>query len=228
MKMNLKPWQIGVCCAAGIAVLGGAGTGIYFGVNRSIDDKVKEQVDAAMESVYSSEAALDESETPTQAAGETTTESTTAAQPTKEPETVLVYVTPTETVKPDTPAAPETQPEPEPEPEIELVYDEKLTKEVAELLSERYPYCSYDPATDPKRIAESQKFWKYQLLSFSENMSHPIDHPLMRLTKQNSPTAESVIANWTTPDFSQISFTSFDVRVYRIEGNWIFITLDIG
>lgn len=228
MKMNLKPWQIGVCCAAGIAVLGGAGTGIYFGVNRAIDNKVKDQVDAAMESVYSSEAALDESETPTQAAGETTTESTAAAQPTKEPETVLVYVTPTETEKPDTPAAPETLPEPEPEPEIELVYDEKLTEDVVELLSERYPYCSYDLVTNPEFIAKSQKFWKSQLLSFSENMNHPIDHPLMCLTKQDNPTAESIIANWTTPYFSQTNFTLFYVRVYRIEGNWIFITLDVG
>ncbi len=127
MKVKLKPWQIGLIAAAGAVVLGGAGTGIYFGVNRSIDDKVKEQVDAAMESVYSSEAALDESETPTQAAGETTAENTTAAQPTKEPETVIVYV------------------EPSMEKPITWEYDPKLSYEFSMLIGKKFPDAAYDP-----------------------------------------------------------------------------------
>lgn len=207
MKMNLKPWQIGVCCAAGIAVLGGAGTGIYFGVNRAIDNKVKDQVDAAMESVYSSEAALDESETPTQAAGEITTEGTTAAQPTKEPETVLVYVTPTETEKPDTPAAPETQPEPEPEPEIELVYDEQLTKEVAELLGTRYPKDWTDGIYKDDGALENGLKALIQKGVYSSNGEY------IFIKKTTTPSAQSIVADWT--NVRRYSSMMSELRVYK-------------
>ena len=49
MKLKLKPWQIGLIAAAGVVVLGGAGTGIYFGVNHAIDDAVNEKLNAALE-----------------------------------------------------------------------------------------------------------------------------------------------------------------------------------
>ena len=214
MKMNLKPWQIGICCAAGIAILGGAGTGIYFGVNRSIDDKVKEQVDAAMESVYNFEAALDESETPTQAAGETTTESTTAAQPTKEPETVLVYVTPTETEKTDAPAAPNPQPEPEPEPEIELVYDEQLTKEVAALLGEKYrteyTLLPADYIAEQTESFEDTFNRAYKFVDCRE--------PFVLINKYDTLTAEAIVSDWD----SVIKGGSYGLIIWRITGNWIF------
>ena len=211
MKMNLKPWQIGVCCAAGIAILGGAGAGIYFGVNRSIDDKVKEQVDAAMESMYSSEAALDESETPTQAAGETTTESTTAAQPTKEPETVLVYVTPTETEKTDAPAAPNPQPEPEPEPEIELVYDEQLTKEVAELLGTRYPKDWTDGIYNDDGPLENGLEALIEKGVYSSNSEY------IFIKKTTTPSAQSIVADWTNVHRHIMS----ELRVYKTSNDLI-------
>lgn len=213
MKTNLKPWQIGVCCAAGIAVLGGAGTGIYFGVNRAIDDKVKDQVDAAMESVYSSEAALDESETPTQAAGETTTESTTAAQPTKEPETVLVYVTPTETEKTDAPAAPDPQPEPEPEPEIELVYDEQLTKEVVEILSNRCPegwgYVLYE---------KNDSCWDELFQRVLREKDYPVNTELIFVNEYSSPTSEAIVSDWTAVSSPG---AGAGIKIYKANGNLI-------
>ena len=211
MKVKLKPWQIGLIAAAGVVVLGGAGTGIYFGVNRSIDDKVKEQVDAAMESVYSSEAALDESETPTQAAGETTTESTTAAQPTKEPETVI-YVAPTETEKSDIPAAPDPQPEPEPEPEIELVYDEQLTKEVAELLGTRYPKDWTDGIYNDDGPLENG------LKAFIEKGVYPCNSEYIFIKKTTTPSAQSIVADWTNVH-RYISMS--ELRVYKTSNDLI-------
>ena len=223
MKMKLKPWQIGLIATAGVVVLGGAGTGIYFGVNRSIDDKVKEQVDAAMESVSSSEAALDESETPTQAAGETTTESTTAAQPSKEPETVLVYVTPTETEKPDAPATPDPQPEPEPEPEpeIKLVYDAQLTKEVAELLSEKYSTVHrYTPMTD-NSVIELTEFFENQFNSSADFSFKNGSTSFFFSHQYDNPTAEDIVSDW-----SSIIKTGDGIVVWRAAGNWIFAALE--
>ena len=216
MKWNLKPWQIGLIAAAGVVVLGGASVGIYFGVNHAIDNKVKNQVDAAMESVYSSEAALDESETPTQAAGETTTESTTAAQPTKEPETVLVYVTPTETEKPDTPAAPETQPEPE--PEIELVYDEQLTKEVAELLSEKYsPTYRYTPMSDDDYIAKQTEYFENGFNTSPNGSFKDTSTSFSFSHKYDDPTAEKIVSDWD----SVVKTGSYGLIVWRATGNWV-------
>ena len=222
MKVKLKPWQIGLIAAAGVVVLGGAGTGIYFGVNRSIDDKVKEQVDAAMESVYSSEAALDESETPSQAAIETTTESTTAAQPTKEPETVI-DVAPTETEKLDVPVTPDPQPEPEPEPEpeIELVYDEQLTKEVAELLSEKYSTVHrYTPMTD-NSVIELTEFFENQFNSSADFSFKNGSTSFFFSHQYDNPTAEDIVSDW-----SSIIKTGDGIVVWRAAGNWIFAALE--
>ena len=195
MKMKLKPWQIGLIAAAGVVVLGGVGTGIYFGVNRSIDDKVKEQVDAAMESMYSSEAALDESETPSQAAGETTTESTTAAQPTKESETVI-YVAPTETAKSETSPAPDPQPEPEPEPkpEIELVYDEQLTKEVAELMTQKF---SKEFGYFPYPNDDLDEDWCNYFTGLVRSKQYPINTDVGLLIECPTLSAEYIVEKWT-------------------------------
>lgn len=217
MKWNLKPWQIGLIAAAGVVVLGGAGVGIYFGVNRAIDNRVKDQVDAAMESVYSSEATLDESETPTKAAGETTTESTTAAQPTKEPETVLVPVAPTETNKPDAPAAPEPQPEPEPEPEIELVYDEQLTKEVVELLSEKYSpiYGYYSMSHD--YVMKQTETWEKVFNSIDTFPLQNASDSFLFAHQYDNPTAENIVSDWNS-----IIKSGYGIIVWRVTGGWIF------
>ena len=220
MKVKLKPWQIGLIAAAGVVVLGGAGTGIYFGVNRSIDDKVKEQVDAAMESVYSSEAALDESETPTQAAGETTT----AAQPTKELGTVI-YVAPTETEKPDTPAAPDPQPEPEPdpEPEIELVYDEQLTKEVAGLISKRYPQLVY--SSDFSNNAYTLD----DLMKATQNLTTPLNSMAGFAAKLKETSPENIFSAWTECFLIEhCSSLTYNVHVYCSTTGWVCVTLDVG
>lgn len=195
MKMNLKPWQIGVCCAAGIAVLGGAGTGIYFGVNRAIDNKVKDQVDAAMESVYSSEVALDESETPTQAAGETTTEGTTAAPPTKEPETVLVYI------------------EPSTEEKITFKYDAALSREVALLLQEKFSDAVYDDSL--KRDIHPENFINLYYNKVSDN-----NDATLYTGKEN--TAEEIVNAWTACDplFGLYDSNHFSVQSYRYSNGY--------
>lgn len=228
MKLKLKPWQIGLIVAAGVVVLGGAGVGIYFGVNRAIDNKVKDQIDAALESVYSSEAALDESEIPTQTAGETdTAENTTVSQPTKEPETVLVYVAPTETNRSNTPDAPEPQPQPNPEedPEIEFVYDAALTDDLVQLIEQRYPRTTYLPASED----EAEKLFeraRKKLFRMSGSLSIPVNYQDIFAAEYSQPSAEAIFADWTCCALAVFYSSPYDVRVYRSNSDWIFVTLD--
>lgn len=146
MKLKFGPWQIGLIAAACIVILDGAGVGIYFGVNHAIDSAVDERLNSALEMMTDTpaEPALDETvaEAPTQTPGETDFSTPSGpSQPKREPETATVYITTAEPDKPETSTKPETQTETEAEtkPQIELVYDEQLTKEVAELLRTRYP-----------------------------------------------------------------------------------------
>ena len=125
MKVKLKPWQIGLIAAAGVVVLGGAGTGIYFGVNHAIDDAVNEKLNAALETTTdaTTEPALDEPSTviPTQPTTESSTEKecSTAPQITKQSDIVT---------KSD-----ETNPAVE---QTDWTFDEELSKEVFNKISD--------------------------------------------------------------------------------------------
>ena len=193
MKWNLKPWQIGLIAAAGVVVLGGAGVGIYFGVNHAIDNTVDEKPNATLESMTgtTTEPALDEpaTEIPSQVTGEP---DTTTAQPTKEPETVLVPVAPTETNKPDAPAAPE--PQPEPEPEIELVYDEQLTKEVAELMTQKF---TKEFGYFPYQNDDLDEDWCNYFTDLIYNKQYPINTDNGLLIECPTLTAEYIVSRWT-------------------------------
>lgn len=126
MKLKLKPWQIGLIAAAGVVVLGGAGTGIYFGVNHAIDDAVNEKLNAALETTTdaTTEPALDEPSTviPTQPTTESSTEKecSTTPQTTKQSDIVT---------KSD-----ETTSEVE---QTDWTFDEELSKEVFEEINKR-------------------------------------------------------------------------------------------
>ena len=195
MKVKLKPWQIGLIAAAGAVVLGGAGTGIYFGVNRSIDDKVKEQVDAAMESVYSSEAAPDESETPTQAAisdePQTKKESTTP-QTSKEPETVLVYLEPTT------------------EEPITWELDPVLSEEVSKLMSEKFPNAIWDKSID--RPVHPENFIKNNHIDERNDISGFIG-------RAGNNTAAEIVKAWTECNLVYFGDGQrYNILVYRYKG----------
>ena len=92
MKWNLKPWQIGLICAAGVVVIGGVGTGIWYGVTHADSTAEEDTIPSVVESVQDAEPALDD---PTVAADETEIETESL----NEPETVTVYVTTNETAK---------------------------------------------------------------------------------------------------------------------------------
>ncbi|MFR8012264.1 MAG: hypothetical protein ACLU8W_10990 [Clostridia bacterium] len=192
MKVKLKPWQIGLIAAAGVVVLGGVGIGIYFGVNRSIDDKVKEQVDAAIESMYSSEAALDESETPTQAAisdePQTNKESTTP-QTSKEPETVLVYLEPTT------------------EEPITWELDPVLSEEVSKLMSEKFPNAIWDKSINSP--AGPENFIK-------NNRVSEANYVYGFIGKAGNNTAPEIANAWT--ECAIRDGDSFTILVYRYHG----------
>lgn len=133
MKVKLKPWQIGLIAAAGAVVLGGAGAGIYFGVNHAIDDAVNEKLNAALETTTdaTTEPALDEPSTviPTQTpSDEPESEKGTSVVPqtTKAPETVIVYV------------------EPSTEKPITWELDPKLSREVSLVMEEKFSNSIYD------------------------------------------------------------------------------------
>ena len=126
MKWNLKPWQIGLICAAGVVVIGGDGTGIWYGVDRAIDNRIEDQVSSALETA-TAEPALDE---PTATATETEneTKAETATEPEKEPDTIIVYVTQST------------------EEAITWEFDPALSEEVSRLMSERFPNAVWDPS----------------------------------------------------------------------------------
>lgn len=227
MKLKFKPWQIGLITAACIVVLGGAGVGIYFGVNHAIDSAVDEKLNSALETMTdtSAEPALDETgaETPTQTPGET--DSSTPAdpsQPKREPETVTVYVT-AEPDKPETSTKPETQTETEreTEPQVELVYDEQLTKEVADLLSEKYSTVHrYTPMTDDS-VIELTEFFENQFNSSADFSFKNGSTSFFFAHQYDNPTAEDIVSDW-----SSIIQTGDGIVVWRAAGNWIFAALE--
>ena len=93
MKWNLKPWQIGLICAAGVVVIGGAGTGIWYGVTHAGNTAEEDTNPSVIESVQDAEPALDS----TEPASAVETEMETETEPKNEPETITVYVTTKET-----------------------------------------------------------------------------------------------------------------------------------
>ena len=198
MKMELKPWQIGLIAAAGVVVLGGAGTGIYFGVNRSIDDKVKEQVDAAMESMYSSEAALDESETPSQVpTDEPETEKSTSVIPqtAKESETVLI-TTPNETT-PSTNVPSETISKNEIERSVSLSYDVELSYIIVNMMREKNPGVHYT-LMPSNYVSEQEKYFEKEL---SNNSFPPSNNQQYLFKKYDAePSATDIFTDWNLSD----------------------------
>ena len=199
MKVKLKPWQIGLIAAAGVVVLGGAGTGIYFGVNRSIDDARNEKLNAALETTtdVTTEPALDEPSTltPTQPTTKSSTEEkecSTAPQTTREPETVLVYVEPT-TEEPIT-----WDPEPDPE----------LSREVSRLMSEKFPDRIWDPSIShpayPENHVENNK-----IVELNDYFSF--------VGKFENCTAQDIVSAWTECDLNRC-IMRYNIVVYRYRG----------
>ena len=218
MKLKFKPWQIGLIAAACIVVLGGAGVGIYFGVNHAIDSAVDEKLNSALETMTdtSAEPALDETgaETPTQTPGETDSSAPAdPSQPKREPETVTVYVT-AEPDKPETSTKPETQTETEreTEPQVELVYDEQLTKEVSELLGTRYPKDWTDGIYKDDGVLENA------LKTLIQNGVYSSNSEYVFIKKTTTPSVQSIVKYWTYVH----KHMAIELRVYKTSNDLIF------
>ena len=199
MKLKLKSWQIGLIAAAGVVVLGGAGTGIYFGVNHAIDDAVNEKLNAALETTTdaTTEPALDEPSTltPTHPTTESSTEEkecSTTPQTTREPETVLVYVEPTTEVP------------------ITWEYDLALSLEVSKLMTEKYPGTTYD-----KKI-HWDGFHPENFINQHTNC--PNEKNQKDLFCANVSNADEIVDSWTNFVARR---SQFFISVYRYSNGWI-------
>lgn len=131
MKWNLRPWQIGLICATGAVVIGGAGTGIWYGVAHAGNTAEEDTTPAVIESVQDAEPALDSTE-PTSAV-ETGTEPEAQSEPKTNGDTTKEPSKETESV----PTTPQID-------EITASYDANLSKEVSKLIGGKFPEAVYD------------------------------------------------------------------------------------
>ena len=186
MKWNLKPWQIGLICAAGVVVIGGAGTGIWYGVDRAIDNRIEDQVSSALETA-TAEPALDE---PTTTATET--ESFSEKQTNKEPESVIVYVTPST------------------EEAITYEYNEVLSKEVSKLMGKKFPEAIYDESLLIKDNPTPQNFLHGTQITRRNTELLYIDtlQPL---------SSRAIVESWTNCVLEGRYF----IQVYQYSNGWI-------
>lgn len=212
MKNKLSPWQIAVISVAGVAVIGGSAAGIGYGINKTIENNVDEKVNAALEDMYTQGTeSFEEGTAPAE-----TFQSTEPAQteqeekkPTEkkpEPETVIVYVEPST-------EAPETPSTTEPLPKVTLVYDAKLTKELAELTGADYP----EDWQDGICIEESENYFEETLISIIQYKKYPLNSEFFFVQKMGNASAEKILSAWT----NHHSFALMEVSVYRVSGNII-------
>lgn len=212
MKNKLSPWQIGVISVAGVAVIGGSIAGIGYGINKAIDNSVSEKVNTALEDMYTQDTESFEEDT----APIETTESTEPAQteqekkkPTEkkpEPETVIVYVEPST-------KAPETPSTTEPLPKVTLVYDAKLTKELANMVGAYYPKDWQDGIC----VDESDDFYEEMLISIIQYKNYPLNSEFFFVQEMKNASVENILSAWT----NHHPFPIMEVRVYRVSGNII-------
>lgn len=212
LKNKLSPWQIAVISVAGVAVIGGSAAGIGYGINKTIENSVDEKVNAALEDMYTQGTEPFEEDT----ASAETVQSTEPAQteqeekkPTEnksEPETVIVYVEPST-------KAPEIPSTTEPLPKVTLVYDAKLTKELAELTGADYP----EDWQDGICIEESENYFEETLISIIQYKKYPLNSEFFFVQEMNNASAQTILSAWT----NHHSFALMEVSVYRVSGNII-------
>lgn len=218
MKNKLSPWQIAVISVAGVAVIGGSAAGIGYGINKTIENSVDEKVNAALEDMYTQSTEPFEEDT----APIETVQSTEPAQteqeekkPTEkkpEPETVIVYVEPS-TKAPETPSATE------PLPKVTLVYDAKLTKELAELTGADYP----EGWQDGICVDESQGYCEESLIYIVQRKKFPSNSEFFFVQEMKNASAQTILSAWT----KRIPFSNGEVRVYRVNGNLVCATIAV-
>lgn len=233
MKDQLAPWQIVIISAAVIVIL----ISTIFGIKTIIDKNIQlepkegfsssaeEAVGEAVESLEVS-ASEENHESETQSSQD---EDKTENEGEKEPNTVIIYVVPSETKPKET--DPVTNWEPETIPEIELIYYKELSEEVLSKLEEKYEdKVMVDPITDPKYFEDSLDRWGKQLYSLTGKMTFPTDQGILFAKQYKEPTAEAIVSDWKSgsilmPDYA---LYQFNICVYRAPNNWICLLCSIG
>lgn len=193
----MKPWKIALAAMGGIAVIGGiaAGIGITIAHNHRMEN--------ALESMSARVEELLEQATETSEEAETTTaESTTASNsdtqaPAKAPETVVVYV------------------EPSTQPPITWTYDEKLSREVAQLMGKKFPDAIYDESL-------------YRDDIHPENVINPITYKINHSNLNSwftgtQTTAQDIVNAWTECDLyaRHRREKKYFIQIYRFSNGWV-------
>lgn len=233
MKDRLAPWQIVIISAAVIVILISTIFGIKTIIGKNIQlepeegfsSSAEEAVGEAVESLEASESE-ENNKSETQSSQD---EDKTENEEEKEPNTVIIYVVPSETKPKETDTV--TNWEPETIPEIELIYDKELSEEVLSKLEEKYEdKVMVDPITDPKYFNDSLDRWGKQLYSLTEKMTSPTDQGILFAKQYKEPTAEAIVSDWKSgsilmPDYA---LYQFNICVYRAPNNWICLLCSIG
>ena len=188
MKLNFKPWQIVVSAVAGVAVVGGSATGIWYGVSHSNGEPNNDPAVALVETETATEQALDE---PSAAAPESTeeeTEATTKKQTTKESTSESV-----------TPSSEET---------ITWELDTALSEEVSRLMSEKFPERIWDPSIS-HYPNPGNNIKNNQLVEIND-----YSHFVGKLENIN---ASKIVSAWTECDLNHC-IMRYNIFVYRYKG----------
>lgn len=233
MKDQLAPWQIVIISAAVIVIL----ISTIFGIKTIIDKNIQLEPEEGFSS--SAEEAVGEAVESLEAfASEENTESETQSsqdegktenEEEKEPNTVIIYVVPSETKPKETDSV--TNWEPETIPEIELIYDKELSEKVLSKLEEKYEdKVMVKPITDPKYFNDSLDRWGEQLYSLTEKMTSSTDQGILFAKQYKEPTAEAIVSDWKSgsilmPDHA---LYQFNICVYRAPNNWICLLCSMG
>ena len=216
MKDRLAPWQIVIISAAVIVIL----ISTIFGIKTVIDKNIQlepeegvsssaeEAVGEAVESLEASESE-ENNEAETQSSQD---EGKTEGEGEKEPNTVIIYVVPSETKPKET--DPVTSWEPETIPEIELIYDKELSEEVLSKLEEKYSgKLLYYPITDPKYFNDSLDRWGEQLYSLTEKMTSPTDQGILFAKQYKEPTAEAIVSDWKSGSILMSDYVWYPLNI---------------
>lgn len=233
MKERLAPWQIVVITVAVIGIL----ISTIFGIKTIIDRMAQVEPDNGM--TLSAEEAVGEAVESLEAfASEENTESETQSvqdedktenEEEKEPNTVIIYVVPSETKPKET--DPVTNWEPETIPEIELIYDKELSEEVARLAKEKYgDKLLYKPTTNPKYFDDRLDYWGDQFYYLTEKMTLSIDQEIIFAKQYKEPTAEAIVSDWKSGSILMSNYVrcQFNICVYRAPNNWICMLCWLG
>lgn len=215
MKWNLKPWQIGMICAAGVVVIGGAGTGIWYGVTHAGNTAEEDTTPSVIESVQDAEPALDSTELASavemERESETEVNRDSDSQPQKQKETK-------DDSSQETESTPTIPPKADKEDEITFEYDPILSREVTLLVQKMYPnripdesLC--DPNLHPEnfiygqQVSDSNSVWSYR-------------------GKPESLTAEGIVNAWTNMDLSthpttEQYYPEFFIQIIRYTNGYV-------